>query len=76
MPMTPNIIHTMKQTVKAKVLTISTDQAWRVRCGLSPGGKGVCAIARFLSFCMRGMVAFVATFAHPSLDQHEGRQKD
>ncbi|MDT4848376.1 hypothetical protein FQZ97_824640 [compost metagenome] len=29
MPMTPNIIHTMKQTVKARVLTISTDQAFR-----------------------------------------------
>jgi hypothetical protein len=28
MPMTPNIIQTMKQTVKASVLTISTDQAW------------------------------------------------
>jgi hypothetical protein len=27
MPMTPNIIQTMKQTVKARVLTISTDQA-------------------------------------------------
>jgi hypothetical protein len=27
--MTPNIIHTMKQTVKARVLTISTDHAWR-----------------------------------------------
>ena len=29
MPITPNIIQTMKQTVKARVLTISTDQAWR-----------------------------------------------
>src|SRR5450631_4728637 len=29
MPMTPNIIHTMKQTVNANVLTISTDHAWR-----------------------------------------------
>jgi hypothetical protein len=48
--MTPNIIQTMKQTVKAKVLTMSTDQAWRVRCGLSPGGNVVCAIARFLFF--------------------------
>ncbi len=28
MPMTANIIHTMKQTVKASVLTISTDQAF------------------------------------------------
>ena len=27
MPMTPNIIQTMKQTVKAKVLTMSTDHA-------------------------------------------------
>jgi hypothetical protein len=27
MPMTPNIIHTMKHTVKASVLTASTDQA-------------------------------------------------
>jgi hypothetical protein len=27
--MTPNIIQTMKQTVNARVLTISTDQAWR-----------------------------------------------
>jgi hypothetical protein len=26
-PITPNIIQTMKQTVKASVLTISTDQA-------------------------------------------------
>src|SRR5574337_1275365 len=31
MPITPNIIQTMKQTVKARVLTISTDQAWRAR---------------------------------------------
>ena len=30
MPITPNIIQTMKQTVKAKVLTMSTDQAWRL----------------------------------------------
>ena len=29
MPMTPNIIHTMKHTVKAMVLTMSTDHAWR-----------------------------------------------
>jgi hypothetical protein len=29
MPMTPNIIHTMKHTVKASVLTISTDAAAR-----------------------------------------------
>jgi len=44
MPITPNIIQTMKQTVKDKVLTISTDQAWRVLCGLSPAGSGVFAI--------------------------------
>ena len=31
--MTPNIIQTMKQTVKARVLTMSTDQAWRLRRG-------------------------------------------
>jgi hypothetical protein len=31
MPMTPNIIQTMKQTVKARVLTMSTDQACRLR---------------------------------------------
>jgi hypothetical protein len=30
MPITPNIIQTMKQTVKDSVLTASTDQAWRV----------------------------------------------
>ena len=29
MPMTPNIIHTMKQTVNARVLTIKTDHALR-----------------------------------------------
>jgi hypothetical protein len=28
-PMTANIIHTMKHTVKARVLTMSTDQALR-----------------------------------------------
>jgi hypothetical protein len=28
MPMTPNIIQTMKHTVKARVLTISTDHAF------------------------------------------------
>ena len=28
-PITPNIIHTMKQTVNARVLTISTDHALR-----------------------------------------------
>jgi len=33
MPITPNIIQTMKQTVKARVLTISTDQACRLCCG-------------------------------------------
>ncbi|GCL65489.1 hypothetical protein AQPW35_45700 [Rubrivivax pictus] len=37
MPMTPNIIHTMKQTVNAIVLTISTDHAWR--------GMGVAVVA-------------------------------
>jgi hypothetical protein len=57
MPITPNIIQTMKHTVNAKVLTMSTDQAWRVRWGLSPGGNAVWAIARFLSFCMKGIVA-------------------
>ncbi len=31
--MTPNIIHTMKQTVKASVLTASTRQAWRETAG-------------------------------------------
>ena len=30
MPITPNIIQTMKQTVKDQVLTISTDHAWRL----------------------------------------------
>ena len=30
MPITPNIIQTMKQTVNASVLTASTDQDWRV----------------------------------------------
>ena len=29
MPTTANIIHTMKHTVKASVVTISVDQAWR-----------------------------------------------
>jgi hypothetical protein len=36
MPMTPNIIHTMKHTVKAAVLDTSTDIACRFRrtpCG-------------------------------------------
>jgi len=41
MPMTPNIIHTMKQTVKAKVLTISTDHAWR--------GMGVAVVVMVLT---------------------------
>jgi hypothetical protein len=35
--MTPNIIHTMKHTVKAMVLTMSTDHAWR--------GMGVVGVA-------------------------------
>jgi hypothetical protein len=35
--MTPNIIHTMKHTVKAMVLTMSTDHAWR--------GMGVAVVA-------------------------------
>ena len=30
MPITPNIIHTMKHTVNASVLTISTDSALRL----------------------------------------------
>jgi hypothetical protein len=34
MPITPNIIQTMKQTVKARVLTMSTLQAWRGICGV------------------------------------------
>ena len=45
MPMTPNIIQTMKQTVKARVLTMSTDQAWRVRRGSSAAtsdGDAIC----------------------------------
>ena len=50
MPITPNIIQTMKQTVKAKVLTMSTDQAWRVRWGLAPWGRVSLTIALFLSF--------------------------
>jgi hypothetical protein len=35
MPMTPNIIHTMKQTVKASVLTTSTDHALVRPCPLN-----------------------------------------
>ena len=31
MPITPNIIHTMKHTVNASVLAISTDSAWPLR---------------------------------------------
>src|SRR5574337_295822 len=34
-PITPNIIHTMKHTVKPSVLTISTDQALRMLCAFS-----------------------------------------
>ncbi|GAB1388751.1 MAG: hypothetical protein AMXMBFR78_01990 [Rubrivivax sp.] len=34
--MTPNIIHTMKHTVKASVLTISTDRAWLCLLLMSP----------------------------------------
>ena len=39
MPITPNIIQTMKQTVKARVLTISTDQDCRLTTW-SFGGAG------------------------------------
>ncbi len=38
MPMTPNIIQTMKQTVKARVLTARTDQDWRLTTA-SLGGR-------------------------------------
>jgi hypothetical protein len=50
MPMTANIIHTMKQTVKARVLTMSTDQASRPFSGPLPAGSGAVAICVFLSF--------------------------
>ncbi len=46
MPMTPNIIHTMKHTVKASVLTISTDQAWRVTGGIEALESGAVAMGR------------------------------
>jgi hypothetical protein len=55
MPITPNIIHTMKQTVKAKVLTMSTDQACRCVGGLRPGQGFVCHCAIPL-FRMGGIV--------------------
>ena len=67
-PMTPNIIQTMKHTVKAKVLTISTDHACRVRWGLSPGDKAVDATAPCLCFCMALMVVRAQGFAHPPLE--------
>ena len=42
MPITPNIIHTMKHTVNASVLTISTDSACRLRaCVGVAGTEGV-----------------------------------
>ena len=44
MPITPNIIQTIKHTVKASVLTMRTDQAFRVCCGLLFAGGGVCAM--------------------------------
>jgi hypothetical protein len=40
MPITPNIIQTMKQTVNASVLTISTDQALRTWHDCSFSGPG------------------------------------
>jgi len=38
MPITPNIIQTMKQTVKARVLTASTDQDSRVTTASAESG--------------------------------------
>jgi hypothetical protein len=38
MPITPNIIQTMKHTVKPSVLTASTLQAWRVRLAVAAVG--------------------------------------
>jgi hypothetical protein len=63
MPMTPNIIQTMKQTVKAIVLTISTDQAWRVW-----NGAGAAAMVSLLLLVLWGAATVVGGAAgeHPS----------
>ena len=50
MPMTANIIHTMKQTVNARVLTMSTDQASRPFSGPLPVVSGAVAICAFPLF--------------------------
>jgi hypothetical protein len=68
MPMTPNIIQTMKQTVKARVLTISTDQALRSAVG---------ADMHCSSGLLRSTVACAGAAAHsPERQALGGRSED
>jgi hypothetical protein len=48
MPMTANIIHTAKQTVKASVLTIATDHCLRARAATAPAGFAATCVTVFL----------------------------
>ncbi len=68
MPMTPNIIQTMKQTVKAQCADDEHHEAWRVRWALPPGQGVSSAIALFLSFVWRNGPRYRGAFADPSLD--------
>ncbi|GAB3650416.1 hypothetical protein GCM10028813_18840 [Ramlibacter alkalitolerans] len=77
MPMTPNIIHTMKHTVKDRVLTASTDHARRVEDGAARAAEARRAAGRVAADTMGWFLVRVdqATVGargrgeHPSVDQ-------
>jgi hypothetical protein len=71
MPMTPNIIHTMKHTVKAKVLTTSTDQACRGIGALVLSALAVSAIAGLL-LLLAYEASLIGRMPH-RLDAHQSR---
>jgi hypothetical protein len=69
MPITPNIIQTMKQTVKARVLTISTERAWRLGllAGVEVEPNVSMAMAMNHSFSLHTNVGVRACGEHPSV---------
>ena len=77
MPMTPNIIQTMKQTVKASVLAASTDQAWRVTVTGPVAAVTAMGLARWFICSPRSLeagstVAGLPMLEHPPVDQPRG----
>ena len=66
MPITPNIIHTMKHTVNANVLTMSTDSA----CLLFPRGSQSPS-SSFFSLIARGLALVFGDLVAPDCDERE-----